>query len=58
MKKKLSVSIEEGTIDKLDEFVEEGSFRNKSHLVEVAINRLIKQNGDKQNDRLQRTTTE
>ena len=41
MKKKLSISIEEETIDNLDSLVEEGNFRNKSHLVESAIDKYI-----------------
>ena len=47
MKKKLSINIEEKTITKLDTFVEEGCFRNKSHLIEFAINKFLenKKNG-------------
>jgi len=41
MKKKLSINIEEKTITKLDTFVEEGCFRNKSHLIEFAINKFL-----------------
>jgi len=43
MKKKLSISIEEKTIDKLDDYVDEGTFRNKSHVIEFALNKLIKE---------------
>jgi Arc/MetJ-type ribon-helix-helix transcriptional regulator len=43
MKKKLSISIEERTIDMLSILVEQGDFRNKSHLVESAINKFIKE---------------
>tara|TARA_Y100000034_G_scaffold134047_1_gene201406 strand:+ start:359 stop:502 length:144 start_codon:yes stop_codon:yes gene_type:complete len=43
MKKKISVSIEEKTIEKLNDCVSEGTFRNKSHVVEFAINKLIKE---------------
>ncbi len=43
MKKKLSVSIEEKTIDRLESIIEEGSFRNKSHLIEFAVNKLLKE---------------
>lgn len=48
MKKKLSISIEEETINELDDYVSEGDFRNKSHVVEVAINKFMKGN---KNDR-------
>jgi Arc/MetJ-type ribon-helix-helix transcriptional regulator len=41
MKKKLSISIEEKTITKIDDLVKEGTFRNKSHLIEFAISRLL-----------------
>ena len=44
MKKKLSISMEEKTIDILKSIVEQGSFRNKSHLIEFAVNKLIKEN--------------
>ncbi len=43
MKRKISVSIEEKTVDVLVDYVSEGSFRNKSHVVEFAINKLIKE---------------
>ena len=43
MKKKVSVSIEEKTIDKLEDYVIEGSFRNKSHLIEFALNKFLKE---------------
>jgi len=41
MKKKLSISIEEGTIIELEEYVNEGTFRNKSHLIELAIDKFL-----------------
>ena len=43
MKKKLSISIEEKTIIILDSLVIQGNFRNKSHLVEYALNQFIKE---------------
>lgn len=46
MKKKISISIEEDLIEKLDDFVSEGTFRNKSHFVEVALNKLVKEVGE------------
>ena len=45
MKRKISVSIEEDTIEKLEDYVNSGSFRNKSHVVEFAIGKFIQ--GDK-----------
>lgn len=44
MKEKISVSIEKETVIKIEELVSEGSFRNKSHVVEVAVNKL-RENG-------------
>jgi len=41
MKKKLSISIEEKTILELDDYVKEGIFRNKSHLIELAIIKFL-----------------
>ena len=41
MKKKLSISIEEETITELEEHVSEGTFRNKSHLIELAIDKFL-----------------
>jgi Arc/MetJ-type ribon-helix-helix transcriptional regulator len=41
MKKKLSISIEEKTITKIDDFIEDGAFRNKSHLIEFALNKFL-----------------
>ena len=43
MKKKLSISIEEKTISSLEYLVKEGNFRNKSHFVESAINKFMKE---------------
>jgi len=43
MKQKLSITIEEDTLEKLGKYVSEGSFRNKSHVVEFALNLLVKQ---------------
>jgi len=41
MKKKLSISIEEETITELEEYVTEGTFRNKSHLIKLAIDKFL-----------------
>ena len=43
MKKKISISMEENTIVLLEEFVKESIFRNKSHFVEHAITKLMKE---------------
>ena len=41
MKKKISVSIEENAISQLNSLVKEGSFRNKSHVIEYALIKFI-----------------
>tara|TARA_Y100000034_G_C6799557_1_gene358629 strand:+ start:711 stop:848 length:138 start_codon:yes stop_codon:yes gene_type:complete len=41
MKKKISVSIDEETIDLLKDYVDKGTFRNKSHLIEFALNKYL-----------------
>jgi len=41
MKRKLSISIEDKTFKELEGFLEEGTFRNKSHFIEVAIKKFI-----------------
>ena len=46
MKRKISVSLDEITIKKLEEYVLGESFRNKSHLIEFAITKFMK---DKEN---------
>ena len=32
------------TVAKIEEAINEGSFRNKSHIVEYAVNTILKQN--------------
>jgi|TARA_B100002003_G_C13748825_1_gene373022 Arc/MetJ-type ribon-helix-helix transcriptional regulator len=41
MKRKLSISVEAKTIDRLETFVDRGIFRNKSHFVEFAIDKFL-----------------
>jgi Arc/MetJ-type ribon-helix-helix transcriptional regulator len=43
MKTKISISIEENSIEKLEEYVKEGQFRNKSHIIEYALNKFLKE---------------
>ncbi|MFC1728563.1 hypothetical protein ACFLZ7_03810 [Nanoarchaeota archaeon] len=40
MKTKLSISLDEETVSKIEEQISKGVFRNKSHAVEFALNRL------------------
>lgn len=43
MKKKISVSMEEELITEIEEKAKKGIFRNKSHLVEFAVNKLLRE---------------
>ncbi|MBU0535593.1 MAG: ribbon-helix-helix domain-containing protein [Nanoarchaeota archaeon] len=45
MKRVFSVSLGEETISKVEEILESGPFRNKSHVVEEAILQLFKRGG-------------
>ena len=40
MRKKISVSVAKSTLELIEELVEGGSFRNKSHVVEYAVNKF------------------
>ncbi|MFH1972461.1 MAG: hypothetical protein ABIJ18_03230 [archaeon] len=42
MKQKLSITIEEETIKKLEQFIQTGKFRNKSHLIEYSLNEFLR----------------
>lgn len=41
MKNKLSVSLNQETLDIVESLIQDGTFRNKSHVVEIAINKLV-----------------
>jgi len=43
MKTKISISIEESTIKDIENKLNEGLFRNKSHFIEFAVKRFLKQ---------------
>lgn len=43
MKQKLSVTIEEDIVKQIEEKVGERVFRNKSHIIEYALYRLLKE---------------
>jgi len=43
MKKKLSITIDEETIKEIELFLQEGRFRNKSHLIEYSLNKFLKE---------------
>ena len=41
MKKKVSISIDEETIAQVETRIKDGLFRNKSHLIEYAVNTFL-----------------
>jgi len=43
MKHKLSITLDEETILKMHDKVREGSFRNKSHLVEYSVKKMMEE---------------
>jgi Arc/MetJ-type ribon-helix-helix transcriptional regulator len=45
MKHKLSVSIDMNTVLKMFEKIRDGTFRNRSHLVEFAVQKYLKEEG-------------
>ena len=45
MKHKLSVSIDRDTVLEMFEKIRDGTFRNKSHLVEYAVKSYLKKEG-------------
>jgi len=51
MKQKLSVSLDENLLKSIDKLVETGKFRNKSHLVEYSLNKIMNPE-NKENDNL------
>jgi Arc/MetJ-type ribon-helix-helix transcriptional regulator len=51
MKRKLSISVDENLLKSIDELVETGKFRNKSHVVEYTLNNFMEyENGKRQNN--------
>ena len=42
MKQKLSITVEEETIKVVEHRIKEGLFRNKSHLIEYALNKFLR----------------
>jgi Arc/MetJ-type ribon-helix-helix transcriptional regulator len=43
MKQKMSITIEIESVKKIESLVSDGAFRNKSHVMEFALNKLIKE---------------
>lgn len=43
MKQKLSITIDGETIKLIEKTIKEGTFRNKSHVVEYSLNKTLKE---------------
>lgn len=43
MKQKLSITIDEDKIEEIKKLIEEGLFRSKSHVIEYSLNKFLKQ---------------
>jgi len=50
MKKKLSITIDEEKVAEIEALLDEGSFRNKSHVLEYALNKLLKEGREEDQD--------
>lgn len=43
MKQKLSVTVDEFVIKKIDESLSSGKYRNRSHVIEYAVKKLLEE---------------
>ena len=43
MKTKISISLDENTLKNIEKILEEGLFRNKSHLIEYSIKKFLEE---------------
>jgi len=41
MRQKLSITIKEEILQKIDELLKDATYRNKSHIVEIALQRFL-----------------
>ncbi|HLC54116.1 MAG TPA: ribbon-helix-helix domain-containing protein [Candidatus Nanoarchaeia archaeon] len=46
MKSKISISVDEETLDLIDESVKNGSFRNRSHAFEYSLKKIARAEND------------
>ncbi|MDD5133051.1 MAG: hypothetical protein PHD81_03030 [Candidatus Nanoarchaeia archaeon] len=44
MKQKLSITIDEEKVKLIEKIIESGKFRNKSHILEYSLNKLLEEN--------------
>ncbi|MBT3404659.1 hypothetical protein HN832_03010 [archaeon] len=46
MKQKVSISLGEDTLKKVEEKLTEGLFRNKSHIIEYSVNKFLEKDNE------------
>ncbi len=46
MKERISATVEKETVERIERILENGKYRNKSHVIEEAIQLLEEQNGE------------
>lgn len=46
MRQKLSITVNEKILQKLDELLKDATYRNKSHLVEIALQKFLEGKDD------------
>lgn len=44
MKQKISITVDKHALKLIDNFLKEGSFRNRSHIIEYSLNKFINEN--------------
>ena len=49
MKQKISISIDEEKVQKIEKILEEGMFRSKSHILEYSLNKFLKETENETN---------
>ncbi len=48
MKQKVSITIDEKTLKLIEESLQEGFFRNRSHVIEFSVNKMLKENQEEE----------
>lgn len=46
MKQKLSITIDEEKVEKIEKMLKDGLFRSKSHILEYSLNKFLKEEKD------------
>ena len=46
MKTKISISIDEDTLKRIERLLKEGLFRNKSHIIEYSVKKVLREENE------------